>query len=207
MKPDPKRPAKYEMKDAEPSAGFATVPIWLIVAFGLAAYWGGLHIDKHGGEFNPIVYEPYASLNAVKAANPTNWNEDLFERGKEVYGSSCQVCHQPNGLGLPNQFPPLAGSEWVTVADPGRIIRIVLDGLAGPITVKGETFGAVQMVAWRPTLNDKDIAAVLTYIRREWGNKASNVRADQVKVLREKTANHDGTVWKAEDLLKIQEGE
>ena len=82
MKPDPKKPQTYELKDGEPSAGFATVPLWLIVAFGLVAYWGGLHIDTQGGEFNPVVYEPYVSLNDLKKANPPTGLPDPA-RGEE----------------------------------------------------------------------------------------------------------------------------
>ncbi|MBI3413875.1 MAG: cytochrome c [Verrucomicrobia bacterium] len=205
MKPDPKKPQTYELKDGEPSAGFATVPIWLVVAFGLAAYWGGLHIDKHGGEFDPVVYEPYLTLKEVKQANPKNEGPDPA-LGKEVYGRTCIGCHQPTGIGVPGLNPSLVNSEWVLAKDPNRIIRAVLDGFTGPVTVMGQPFNST-MVAWRPILKDDDIAAVLTYVRQEWGNKAPAVSVQQVKALREKTADHDGTPYKAEELLQIQEGQ
>ena len=175
------------------------------MAFGLAAYWGGLHIDTHGGEFDRVVYEPYATLREVKQANPKIEGPDPA-RGKEVYVATCFQCHQGTGLGNPGQFPPLAGSEWVTATDPNRIIRVVLDGFAGPVTVMGQPFNGI-MVPWRPVLKDDDIAAVLTYVRQEWGNKASPVTQEQVKALREKTVEHDGTPYKAEELLQIQEGQ
>ena len=72
------------------------------------------------------------------------------------------------GLGAAVEFPPLAGSEWVLEPGPNRIIRIVLNGFGGPVTVKGQSFQNT-MVPFRDILNDTQIAQVLMYIRSEWG--------------------------------------
>ena len=124
---------------------------------------------------------------------------------------ACVGCHQATGLGMPNQFPPLADSEWALAKDPNRIIRAVLDGFAGPVTVLGQPFNGAMPPQRAQSdgsgLKDADIAAVLTYVRQEWGNKASEVTTAQVKAIKEKTADHSGTPWKAEDLLQIQEGQ
>jgi mono/diheme cytochrome c family protein len=76
--------------------------------------------------------------------------------------------------------------------DPARIIRIVLHGLSGPITVKGKEWGAGQMLAWKDVLNDEEIAAVLTYVRNSWNNKAPAVKADEAKKARDETKDHSG---------------
>lgn len=94
----------------------------------------------------------------------------------------CMACHGMNGEGGPIA-PPLAGSEWVTgpVSNP---IRIVLRGLGGPITVAGKEYNMPAPMGALPQLSDDQIAAVLTYARNSWGNKASAVTPDQVKAFR-----------------------
>ena len=89
------------------------------------------------------------------------------EAGKAIYEATCLACHQQHGMGQAGLAPPLVGSEWVTGSEQ-RLIRIVLNGLRGPIQVKGDTF-ELDM----PTLgvlDDDQIAAALTYVRREWGH-------------------------------------
>ena len=81
----------------------------------------------------------------------------------------------------------MVGSEWVNEPEPGRVIRIALNGLTGPITVKNQVFSGT-MVPWKDMLSDEEIAAVLTYIRqnKEWGNHAPEVTPERVKAVREK---------------------
>ena len=103
------------------------------------------------------------------------------------YGELCQVCHQPTGAGLEGVFPPLAGSEWVT--GPATVpIAIVLHGLQGEISVKGKTYNGAMM-AWGTVLNDDDLAATLTYVRSQWGNRAAPVTAAQVRAVRARLAS------------------
>lgn len=100
--------------------------------------------------------------------------------GAEVY-ATCAACHQANGQGVPGAFPPLAGSEWVT-GKPDIPIAIVLHGMQGPMTVKGQKYNSV-MAPWGTTFNDDQVAAVVTYIRSQWGNKAPAVtKADVARV-------------------------
>ena len=98
----------------------------------------------------------------------------------------CAACHQATGLGLPGAFPPLAGSEYV-LGEEERVVRIVLRGLTGPVTVKGQTFNGA-MPAWADQLSDAEIAAVLTYVRSSWGNSAEAITAEQVARERAATA-------------------
>ncbi len=81
----------------------------------------------------------------------------------------------------------------------------MLDGLSGPMQVKGVDWSNT-MVPWRGTLSDEDIAAAITYVRQEWGNKAGPVTPDQVKAISEQTQGHAGQPWNAADLLSIPEG-
>src|SRR5919204_6236645 len=111
------------------------------------------------------------------------------DRGKKVFAANCQTCHQANGLGVAGQYPPLAGSEFTT-GGSRRPAMIVLKGLTGPVTVKGQQFGSAVMQPWDKTLTDQKIADVLTYERSEWGNNASPVTTEQIAALRKELANH-----------------
>jgi mono/diheme cytochrome c family protein len=131
---------------------------------------------------------------------PPTGGADLA-RGKVVYENICALCHNPDGNGKPNQAPPLAGSEWV-LGNPNRMVRIPLAGLAGPITVKGESWN-LAMPAMGAALSDDDLAAVLTYMRQSWGNKGSEVTADQVKTIRGQVGNRTQP-WSGDELNAFQ---
>jgi mono/diheme cytochrome c family protein len=119
--------------------------------------------------------------------------------GKRIFEVTCILCHQATGLGKEGIAPPLAGSEWVQAPKGDRIARIVLNGLSGPINVKGQDYN-LAMLAWRDTYNDDQIAAVLTYIRSQWGNKGGPISPDVVKAARAEA--HPGPM-SADELLKI----
>jgi len=197
------------LQEIEPTAGGVPAPIWLFVLIALLAFWGIGFLDNHGGEFNPQVYSPYKSIAELVDDSPKSGGDRALIDGKRVFDTYCMICHQSTGLGLPNQFPPLAGSEWVLAPQPNRIIRLVLDGGQGPITVKGQSFPASSaMPPWKELLKDEDIANVLTYVRgnKEWGNNASAVTPEQVKAIREKVAGRS-TSWFPDELLKVPETE
>jgi ubiquinol-cytochrome c reductase cytochrome b subunit len=100
--------------------------------------------------------------------------------GAQVYSTNCSSCHQATGQGLAGAFPPLAGNPYV-IGPPTPVIHTLLYGLAGA-KVEGKSYSA-QMPAWKGQLSNGDIAAVITYIRSSWGNKASAVtEADVAKV-------------------------
>lgn len=137
------------------------------------------------------------------AANPEA--RRLFIRGAEVYAREghCATCHQPDGRGLPLAgFPPLDGTRWVTQNDD-RLIKITLNGLYGPIEVKGVEYpGLVPMTGFGGLLDDEEIASVLTYIRNSFGNEAPVISPEQVKRVREEDQGHEGFYSPAE-LLEL----
>ena len=117
------------------------------------------------------------------------------------YGELCAACHQANGAGLEGAFPPLAGSEWVN--GPAIVpIAIVLHGLQGEISVKGKTYNGAMM-AWGTVLNDDDLAATLTYVRSQWGNRAAPVTAAQVRAVRARFASRT-TPFSAAELKALK---
>jgi mono/diheme cytochrome c family protein len=106
--------------------------------------------------------------------------------GKAIYAARCAACHQPTGAGLPGAFPPLAKNPNVTGAAKGPITSVV-NGKTGAVTVNGTTYNSA-MQAWRgapPALmTNAEIAAVLTYVRSSFGNKASAVTEAQVAAVK-----------------------
>lgn len=108
--------------------------------------------------------------------------EMQIEKGRQVYMGLCFACHQPDGKGLPNIFPPLAGSDFLQ-ADHERAIRIVLKGLSGQVTVNGATINSA-MPPQEAVLTDTQIADVLTFVLNSWGNKGDPIAPDQVKAIR-----------------------
>jgi mono/diheme cytochrome c family protein len=119
--------------------------------------------------------------------------------GAETY-QVCAACHQAAGEGLAGTFPPLAGSEWVT-KDPETTIRIVLLGLSGPIQVKGQAYNSLMPPP--AGLDDEKVAAVVTHVRKSFGNTASPV--DKAKVAEVRAALGGRTTpWTAEELSALR---
>ncbi|HSC11527.1 MAG TPA: copper-containing nitrite reductase, partial [Rhodanobacteraceae bacterium] len=112
---------------------------------------------------------------AAKAAQSgTLTLEDQVKAGGELFNGTCSVCHQPNGAGLPNVFPPLAKSDYLA-ADPKRAIGILLHGLTGKVTVNGSEFNSVMPPMNQ--LNDDEVANILTYVLNSWGNPGGRISA------------------------------
>ena len=122
-------------------------------------------------------------------AHLTGAEQTLFRTGHEVYfrDAHCATCHQPDGKGMDPAFPPLAGSNWVT-GDPARAIKLTLHGIMGPFELNGKKYdGLVPMTPFGGLLGDQEVAAVLTYVRNSFGNKAAAVQPAEVARVREAT--------------------
>ncbi|MGI9182686.1 MAG: c-type cytochrome, partial [Longimicrobiaceae bacterium] len=119
--------------------------------------------------------------------------QQQFESGKQQYRTSCAPCHQESGMGMPGLGARLVGSSWV-LGDPGRPIRIVLHGKEGEMLMP--PFGAA--------LSDEQLAAVLTYLRRDWGHRASPIRPQEVREIRGYTTGR-GRPWTEEELMQVRQ--
>lgn len=167
---------------AEPRDGASPTPISYIIMCFFALMWGGFYIGYYGGDWNGKGLAERPSAAGGPKAGPA---QNPMVVGKEVFGS-CMQCHQENGLGLPGQYPPLGGSEYV-LGDKRRLAAILLNGLSGEVHVKGATFNAI-MPPWA-TRDDEEIAGVLTYIRNSFGNKADPVSIEFVATVRKEVEN------------------
>lgn len=133
----------------------------------------------------PPAAPPAAPSGTAPAASPQP-AATASSDGAAVFGRTCITCHQANGQGLANMYPPLVGSPYVN-GDKNRLIRIALHGLQGPITVEGRNYNNV-MPPWK-SLSDADMAAVLTYVRSSFGNSSGPVTAQEVAAQRQATGN------------------
>ncbi len=188
--------------EKDDGGSYKLLPLVLLFLFSGLIFFGGTYLNLFSGHFSPKIFDERNLPHAHEDPNALPVKIDMVAYGKKQYESFCHTCHQPNGLGIPGAFPPLAKSEWVQDSEE-RLIRIVLHGLNGPVSVAGVTFNGI-MPAAGPTgagWSDDRIAAVLTYIRQEWGNKAGPIATEKVTEVRTK----DGTrkEWTAVELEKI----
>ncbi len=157
-------------------------------------------LAREAASFTAASFEPVkAETLAAKGRPLTDEEKRRYDAGRVMYEATCLACHQQHGLGQPGLAPPLVDSEWVAGSEQ-RLIRIVLNGLRGPIKVKGESF-ELDMPALG-VLDDDQIAAALTYVRREWGHAFEPVSPATVKKVREATATREDA-WTMADLLKV----
>ncbi len=175
---------------------------WLSAALGVAALaaCGGDRGGAGSAQASVATGQAAAASGGAPAATPASaapqqTGQQLFQR--------CVVCHQATGQGIPGTFPPLAGSEWATAADAALPIRVVLKGLQGAVTVKGQRFSsAMPAYGTGQPMSDAEVAAVLTYVRGAWGNTAEAVTPEQVARERAATASRS-TPWSAADLAPL----
>ncbi len=120
------------------------------------------------------------AVHAAEAASAAV-SADQVAAGEKVYQAACLACHQADGKGLPNAFPPLAGSDYLA-ADLERAIGVVLHGLQGAVTVNGVTYNSVMPPMAQ--LSDREIADALTFAMNSWGNRLGSVSAAQVAAIR-----------------------
>jgi glucose/arabinose dehydrogenase/mono/diheme cytochrome c family protein len=159
---------------------------------------GSLYItDSRKGKIWRVMYKGnaddfdathLASMEARKnlphIKTPHEIDDDLqkhLPKEEKLYNTFCGTCHQRNGKGARGRMPPLAGTDWVT-GNKERLITVVLNGLQGPLEINGELYNSV-MPSHR-FLKDEEIATILTYIRKSFGNQAGPVSEEEVRRVR-----------------------
>ena len=154
-------------------------------AMGLLEVDGAPRTELFSGRQSEQIYDPGTHLQRVAAttsAVPTPSTSDggANEHGKQIYTTICVACHQPDGHGLANTFPPLAQSDFL-MGDTDRAVRVLLQGLSGQVIVNGQTFNNVMP---KLPLTDEDIAGALSYVRNSFGNTGSVVSVADVARVR-----------------------
>ncbi len=159
---------------------------------------GSLGMLKVTGDANKLIYSGKQIENvyhpeggtiqtmptdeqAVAAPKPSTLTERIAD-GLSIYNKTCFACHQANGEGLANAFPPLAKSDYLN-ADPNRAIEFVLKGKTGEITVNGKKYNSIMTAQ---TLTDDEVANVLTFVYSSWGNSKKEINPAMVTAIRKK---------------------
>jgi len=195
----------HSHQQTEANTGQPAVPMWLIGLMMVLLLLGAIYFDNNGGWFDSNVYAPYHnSAELDRYQLPSLGNEQVV-LGKRLFEANCALCHNTDGTGKTGQAPPLAGSEWVNAQGSYRIIHIPQFGLTGPIDVKGQTYviGA-GMAPMGAQYTPDELAAVLTYVRQAWGNKAPAVTPEQVSKVRSELSSHPQQ-YTVDELKKLPE--
>ena len=128
-----------------------------------------------GGESKPTIEKPKTETSSTESVPNSNI------KGEDVYKKTCVACHQANGEGIPNTFPPLAKSDFLVNKE--AVIHQVISGKTGEITVNGVKYNSSMPPQ---ALSDEEIAGVLNYVYSNWGNNPTTFTTEEVKAVREK---------------------
>jgi len=178
----------------EPEEGFEPTPWWVWAISVLLLFAMGYYLGRYGGSWSTVAHE--VEQPSVGTAAPAV----RVVKGDQIFIGVCQTCHQATGLGVPGQYPPLVGSEWVN-RDVETPIRIVLYGLEGPLTVKGDSYNN-KMPHFHDKLSDNEVAAVVSHIRTTWGNNAAPAKPEDVAAVRSQHGVR--TPWSATELATLK---
>lgn len=159
-------------------------------ALGLLNVTGDENEKIYSGELMDNIYLPEGpgiqrmpTTSEIKESDiPAKSFEEQMKFGKQIYGQTCIACHQAEGQGIPNAFPPLAKSDYLN-ADVDRAIEAVLFGLSGEITVNGEKYNSIMTAQM---ISQEEVANVMTYVYNSWGNNKTVVTPEMVKKVKEK---------------------
>ncbi|SHJ10795.1 copper-containing nitrite reductase [Pseudozobellia thermophila] len=157
-------------------------------ALGMLKVQGDENEAVYSGELRDDIYLPEGggiqkmpSTGEVPESEiPAKSMVERMEFGKQIYMQTCFACHQAEGQGIPNAFPPLAQSDYLN-ADVDRAIDIVLHGKTGEITVNGQKYNSIMT---SQTLSDDEVANVLTYVYNSWGNSKKEITPAMVQKVR-----------------------
>ncbi len=179
-----------------PAGGYATPSTYTVDGkqyVVIAAGGGGKPGTKPGNSF--LAYTLPDETTEGVSQNEVS-REELSEAA-QLYMTRCAPCHQFNGQGTGDIFPPLNNTDWVT-GDKSRLIKIILGGLGGEIEVNGKKFDG-EMPPWKEFLTDDQVATILNYVRTSWENNASEITPDEVKEIRMSTQERQ-QLWTAGEL-------
>lgn len=177
----PEIQARQRRENPDPTEANRPIPTAVLVLIGVLVVFGALYIlfedinvpsDWGDGRVAADLEVPRKEAQAGAAAID----------GASLFSSLCAACHQATGQGLPGVFPPLAGSGRAQ-GNEAALAAVVLHGISGSLTTQAGTFNGM-MPSFKDQLDDAQLAAVLTFVRSQWGNAAGPVPAASVAAAR-----------------------
>ena len=190
--------AAQAREQRDPAEKQRPLPWFVVMLIGAMAMWGVFYIYEMRGDLDSQYGDSRTAAALMPPATIHDGAVAAAIDGGQVFAAKCVACHQTNGLGIPGVFPPLAGSEWVLGNDK-VLVQIPLHGILGVVKVKGAAYNGAMPVF--DTLSDAEIAAVLSYVRAQWGNAAPAVSPATVAAGREATRART-TPWSTEDEIR-----
>lgn len=175
----------------EPHEGSRPVPKIVLTVIAILFIWAIYHLVVSYTPMPPSVGDDRVSADFAVP---------LTADGGQLYTANCVACHQASGAGVPGVFPPLSKSEWVDAADASIMVRIVLHGIHGPLTVEGAKYNG-DMPHFQDKFSDAELAAIVSHVRTSFGNSASKIDAAFVAKVREETKGQT-TPWKGDEDLR-----
>ncbi|HER35622.1 MAG: cytochrome c [Halothiobacillaceae bacterium] len=176
------------------------IPVIVYSVVIALAVWGAFTlftVDDQSPATAPAVPSHSKETTTTSGPDGASGRSGVVD-GRKLFEDNCVTCHQSDGIGVANAVPPLAGSSFVT--GPAEIpAGIVLMGLSGRLVVDGKTFDG-RMPTFRNTLDNVEIARIVTYIRQAWGNDAGPMAPKEVAALRHRLAETPAPLKGAEDI-------
>lgn len=183
----------------EPTERFLPMPLFLVLIISGLAFWAGVYLVQYSADFDAYTFdETLKPGEMVQASGPVEY--DPIRVGSRFFTRNCTVCHQANGSGVAGAFPPVADSNWVQGPEE-MLIRILLNGMTGPVQVNGESYnGAMPAFA---TASNEEIAGVLTLLRTDpqFGNNSEPVTPEAVAAVRAELGGRS-QAWTGAELQK-----
>ncbi|WP_322996660.1 cytochrome c [Castellaniella sp.] len=186
-----KKFTQQRREHAEPYEGSHPIPLVVLGIIAALLLWAVWHLYA---SYTPMPADVGDDRIAADFMVPVSAD------GGQLYTANCVACHQANGSGVPGVFPPLSKSEWVDAADAGVMVRIVLHGIHGPLTVEGVQYNG-EMPHFQDKFSDEEVAAIVSHVRTSFGNSASTIDAKFAAQVREETKSQT-TPWKGDEDLR-----
>ena len=190
QRPEPQRTPLKESA-FEPYEVNRPIPVLVLAVTVALVAWGVYTLWADSGPSTEAAAEAEAPVAGIDsdpaiADNPSA----LVSAGSTIFAANCATCHQANGSGISEAVPPLVGSRYVT-GSAETPVQILLHGIKGRIEVAGNSYDG-RMPRFGETLTDQEIAAVVSYIRQQWGNSAAFVEPAFVAQQRDRFAADRG---------------
>lgn len=183
--------SQQRREQPEPHEGSRPVPKIVLTVIAVLFIWAVYHLYV-----SYIPMPPSVGDDRVAA----DFAVPVTADGGQLYTANCVACHQANGAGVPGVFPPLSKSEWVDAADASIMVRIVLHGIHGPLTVEGAKYNG-EMPHFQDKFSDEELAAIVSHVRTSFGNSASKIDGKFVAKVREETKGQTAP-WKGDEDLR-----